>query len=141
MRVLAAIAIAYTTAMTTPATAQPALEWAVGRIKLAGWEIDSWTEQEVYLVKLPPPGAARIWLRIEYRQPVKVAGYDYAYSSSVALIEADCAQLRHRNLHFAVYRENNMSGDPILNEGPQPWSFAPPSSIAEYMIKKACARR
>lgn len=77
---------------------------------------------------------ARLWLRVEYRQPFE------GESSTVYLYESDCKLSKVRQLQSSSYAGNNLQRPITTDSTPTPWLFAPPGSFDEVVLSLSCPR-
>lgn len=142
LRPALACAAALAAAAFTPAAAQDT-SWA-GSVREDGWgDGRVAADGSVIIFARPAPkgpeGYARLQLRYEYRDGVKMGGK--AYYSLLALDEYDCAGGRFRSLRMAAFPGHNAEGE--MKPGPsgvQPWETAAPGTVDARSLAAACAR-
>ena len=80
----------------------------------------------------------RVWTLTNQKTPVKVDN-GMSYQSYVTLVEIDCRDDRSRNLSTTLYQDSMGKGNPLidLNEVSN-WSFSPPKSVGDSLIKFSC---
>ena len=127
----------------TPAVAQDT-RWA-GSVREDGWgdgRVAADGSVIIFSRAAPkgPEGYARLQLRYEYRDGVKMGGKDYY--SLLALDEYDCAGGRFRSLRMAAFPGHNAEGE--MRPGPtgvQPWEKAAPGTVDARTLAAACKGR
>lgn len=79
----------------------------------------------------------RVWTLIDHAKPDKDGD-----SSARGLYEIDCQEGRSRVLQSAWYKGQMGGGDSGYSSNqPSQWSYAPPETIADSMVKVVCRRR
>lgn len=148
-RALAILALAAATAGAAAAAPRPPLEgppgahkvlqWARG-LHLHGWRHLGYTDQEALFVtdasnRFDPP-RLRFWLRRERFGPL-AAG---EARSDRRLIEADCADMRFRQIDSRAYADNDLKGRVLASGRTAPWQEAKDADV-ERAIVFACMAR
>lgn len=126
-----------------PAVAQDT-RWAAS-VRDDGWGDGRVTaDGDMIIFRRPAPkgpeGYARLQLRYEYRDGVKLGGK--AYLTMLALDEYDCAGGRFRSLRMAVFTGHNAEGDSRQGPpGPDAWGKPSPGSVDASSLAIACGKR
>ena len=76
----------------------------------------------------------RTWESSDYGTTTKIGE-----SSSVALVEYDCAEERSRILEMLNFKKHMGQGNAFHStSGTTAWAYTPPNSIAESILKAVC---
>ncbi|PZQ63748.1 MAG: hypothetical protein DI570_08000 [Phenylobacterium zucineum] len=130
-------------ALAGTAAAAQDMSWAQG-VQEDGWGDGRVTaDGDMIIFRRPAPrgpeGHARLQLRYEYRDAVKVGGK--LYLSLLALDEFDCGAGRFRNLRTAAFTGHNAQGEARQEPGgPEPWSTPAPGTVDAKSLAVACGR-
>jgi hypothetical protein len=148
-RTLAIVALAAATAGPAAAAgraplaaapgAREVLAWAHG-LHLHGWRHLGYTDQEALFVtdpsnRLDPP-RLRFWLRRERFGP-PAAG---EARSDRRLIEADCREMRFRQIDSRAYADNDLRGELLDSGRTAPWQAAKDADVQRAIVF-ACMTR
>lgn len=117
------------------------MSWA-GDVRDDGWGDGRVTaDGDMIIFRRPAPkgpeGLARLQLRYEYRDGVKIGGKTYV--SMLALDEYDCKGGRFRNLRMGVFTAHNAGGESRQGPpGPDPWKTPAPNTVDAKSLAAAC---
>lgn len=122
----------------TPAGASA--QAAAGQQLPAGWEfieVNDWILVDYNADSLFFLMAARqpmhIWVRTELKRA------DTSGTRSVRqMVEVDCSNWRRRDLNFAFYQRNNLSGSVLLDDQLGEWKYPAPDTIGEIPLNILC---
>ena len=80
-------------------------------------------------------GYVYIWELIDYLKPDK-----YGDLSVKLYIQGDCKLFRYKNLSFSYHKEPMGGGTGDVNTQKQDWTYPPPNSVSETLLKSVCSR-
>lgn len=133
-------------ATTTPRTPLPTIDAdpALFEDPKPEWERIGSTKEEIVLInnwriERRDQRTVRAWFKSVRKEGVIIEGRDLAYSHTIELLEADCAEGRYRTLQATEYAFQGRTLSNIQPEAPK-WSYAIPGSVGETMLVEACAR-
>lgn len=105
-----------------------------------GWKYLAENEKVLVTSKPAQSGSQfpRLWVRYDFAPPI--AQGNTAYKVQVRLLEADCADVRMRELLSARYTDPSMTTTVPSYDTPQAWAYVIPNSFGEAALNRACGR-
>ena len=80
----------------------------------------------------------RVWVLTDQKNPVKLDN-GKVYQSYVSFVEIDCRDDKSRDLSTTLYQDSMGRGNPLINLNEvSKWSFSPPGSVGDSLIKFSC---
>jgi len=103
----------------------------------SGWTLLALNAPDKQAIFVRPPeaapdGARTAWVRYEFMAPKP-------FGSVAALDKVDCSQRRIQRIKAVGYANNNLTGESVAAPSDGSWLDAPPGSLRDMEIQRACA--